>query len=61
MGVERSESGCWQVFYFGEGKRRLANDVRIPESLDEAEIERYLADLFHELASPDYPTVKRLT
>ena len=61
MGVERSESGGWQVYHFGEGRRRRANDVTIPKHLAEAEIERYLADLFHELASPEHPNVIRLT
>jgi hypothetical protein len=58
--VEQSEDG-WLAFYPGnEGKRRPATDIVIPPSLAEADIEHYLADLFHELASKQHPEVKRL-
>ena len=61
MAVERSDSS-WRVYFLGdEGKRRLAHDVLIPDSVTEAELERYMFDVFRELASPDHPDVERLT
>jgi hypothetical protein len=54
-------SGEWQVFYLGnEGKKRKAEDVIIPASISESEIEDYISDLFHELATPLNNDVKRL-
>ena len=58
--VERS-AGRWQAFYGGpDGKRREARDLVIPAEVAEAELERYLADLCHEWASPQAPHVRRL-
>ena len=59
MVVERSETQ-WSAFYVGEGKRRLAQDVVIPPSVSESELERYLADLCHEWATERHPAVRRL-
>lgn len=45
-------AGTWQAIHFGnEGKRRPADFV-IPAGLAEAELAEYLADLFHESATP---------
>jgi hypothetical protein len=53
--------GSWSVFYLGpEGKRRPAHDIVVPESVTEAEIERYLADVRHEWATERHPDVRRL-
>jgi hypothetical protein len=58
--VVESEAG-WSVFYLGtEGKRRPAHDIRVPPSVSESELERYLADLCHEWATERYPDVRRL-
>lgn len=60
IGVERWEGG-WRAFHVGaEGKRRPAGDVVIPPSVSESELAGYLADLFHESASPERPDVVRL-
>lgn len=49
--------GNWRAFYLGaEGKRRLA-DFIVPRNVEADELQEYLADLFHENASPRYPTV----
>jgi hypothetical protein len=46
------EPGTWRDFYLGvEGKRRLA-DFIIPADLAGEELAEYLADLFHENATP---------
>jgi hypothetical protein len=58
--VVGSENG-WSVFYLGtEGKRRPAWDIVVPDSVSEAEVEQYLADLCHEWATERHPDVKRL-
>ncbi|PJZ85566.1 DUF7661 family protein [Leptospira harrisiae] len=42
----------WEAFYVGnEGKKRKA-DFIIPENLEESDLCEYLADLFHEYATP---------
>ncbi len=58
--VVRSEDS-WSVFYLGnEGKRRLANDIFVPESVAECQLEQFVADLCHEWASERHPRVQRL-
>ena len=54
------ESGSWQAFYPGnDGTRRLADFV-IPNDITEDGLAEYLADLFHEDATPRRNTVQRL-
>jgi len=44
--------GAWKAFYLGaEGKRRPADFV-VPADVAEHELCEYLADLFHEHATP---------
>ena len=51
----------WVAFYLGnDGKRRFAEDISIPADMDEAAIVQYLADLFHEWATPNHPGVQRV-
>ena len=51
----------WQVFYLGnEGKKRKAEGLIIPSSINESEIEEYISDLFHEMATPSNSKVKRI-
>ena len=53
-------SGAWRAFYFGaDGKRRPADFV-VPGELREDELAAYLADLFHEDATPGHDSVLRL-
>ena len=52
--------GTWQAFYPGtDGKRRPADFV-IPHDVREDDLQEYLADLFHEDATPRRSTVHRL-
>jgi hypothetical protein len=54
------EKGNWVAFYLGaEGKRRKA-DFIVPANLHAHELQEYLADLFHENATPRNPAVRRL-
>ena len=59
--VAEKKDGVWRVFYLGpEGKRRLAGDLVIPESVMENEVVGYLDDLFHEMATESHPCVRLL-
>ena len=52
--------GAWRAFYLGaDGKRRRADFV-VPGDLAEADLADYLADLFHEDATPGHDSVRRL-
>ena len=45
-------SNGWEVQYIGnEGKNRTADDILIPNHLEESEIRNYLEDLLHEWAN----------
>jgi hypothetical protein len=58
--VERRVDG-WEAFYLGsDGKRRRAEDLIIPSTILEEELEAYLADLCHEWATPRNPRVVRV-
>ena len=53
-------AGARQVFYLGaEGKRRPA-DFIVPADMADDDLAEYLADLFHEDATPRYHSVERL-
>ncbi|MDM0114842.1 hypothetical protein QTI66_22020 [Variovorax sp. J22R133] len=59
VGIER-QGDRWQAFDMGaEGKRRPAAFV-VPEFIPEHELEQYLADLFHESATPTNGEVRRI-
>lgn len=52
--------GAWRTFYLGaEGKRRPA-DFIVPDDVAEHELCEYLADLFHEEATPRNNTATQL-
>ena len=58
--VEKTDSG-WDVFYPGtDGKKRFAENIVIPDFVDESELENYLSDLCHEWVTEKHPTVRRL-
>ena len=55
------EEGKWQAYYLGaEGKRRPA-DFIIPADVPASGLRDYLADLFHEDATPKRNTVDQLS
>lgn len=60
LGVLRDGSR-WRAYRLGEGKRRELHDLVIPEDLPEPELERFLADVCHEMATEARSTVRRLT
>lgn len=59
VGIER-RGGGWVTYHLGnEGKRRPGEFV-VPDFVTEAELQQYLADLFHESASRSHPEVLRI-
>jgi hypothetical protein len=55
------DTGGWRAFYAGaDGKRRAAEFI-VPAEVAEHELGEYLADLFHENATPKHGTVERLS
>jgi hypothetical protein len=61
LGVEPAPAGGWRLVEIGsEGKHRAMSEVVIPSFLGADELGRYLADVFHEQASPAHPDVRRL-
>ncbi len=51
----------WLVFYCGNsGVKRKADDIRIPSSVEESQLDEYIADIFHEWATEDKNEIKRL-
>lgn len=54
------EAGAWRAFYLGaDGKRRPA-DFIIPADVAEPDLCEYLADLFHENATPRNSNARQL-
>lgn len=53
--------GAWRAYYFGtDGKRRPA-DFIVPQDIVEDELCGYLADLYHENATPRNCNAVQLT
>lgn len=60
MAVERRD-GAWKLYALSDaGKRRGVIDAPIPSDLEESELLTWLADIYHEWASPQHPDVIRL-
>jgi hypothetical protein len=56
----RREGDLWQAYAVGaDGKRSPAGFV-VPAFVEEAELEQFLYDLFHESATPGNGEVRRL-
>jgi hypothetical protein len=56
----RGNPGAWRAFYLGtEGKRRPA-DFIVPDDIQDDALCEYLADLFHEEATPRNNTATQL-
>ena len=53
------DGAAWKAFRIGEGKRVPLNSVVIPAEAKEEELQLYLDDLFHELATPGR-TIRRV-
>ena len=52
----------WVVYYLGnEGKKRKAANILVPSFVAEVELAEYLADLYHEWATPTNSAVKKIS
>ncbi|WP_371929326.1 hypothetical protein [Photobacterium sp. CCB-ST2H9] len=59
MSVQRKD-GEWLLFMESETSLRArVYDVVIPSDLQESELAGYLADIYHEQASAQYPDVQK--
>jgi len=52
--------GAWQALYPGADGKRRAADFIVPHDVAEHELAEYLADLFHENATPKHASVEQL-
>ncbi len=60
MSIEKID-GKWRAFtQSNEGKRREIPEAVIPLHIEEGDLERYLADIFHENASEIHSEVKKM-
>ncbi len=58
--ILRTSDG-WNIDYVsGQGKKRPAADIFIPDFISESEIEQYLAGLYHEWATEKHTFVRRI-
>jgi hypothetical protein len=57
----RRENGVWRAFEVGNDGKRGPAGFEIPSFIEDAELEQYLFDLFHESATPNNGDVRRLT
>lgn len=56
----RREGALWQAYAVGAGGKRLRAGFVVPAFIDEADMEQYLFDLFHESATPGNGDVRRM-
>jgi hypothetical protein len=59
MEVERAADG-WRLWRRGPDGKRAPVEVSIPAFLAEDELVQYLDDIYHEVATPEHPCVRRV-
>jgi hypothetical protein len=59
MIAEASDEG-WKLFVLGSDGKRSPADVVVPHFIRESELEQFLDDVFHEMATRERPSVRRL-
>lgn len=59
IAIVRQDAG-WAAFVLGADGKRRAADFVIPDFVTEDELCEYLADLFHEVATPTNGDVHRI-
>ena len=59
MVAESSDDG-WQLFVLGADGKRSRSEVVVPDFIREDELEQFLDDLFHEMATRERPSVRRI-
>jgi hypothetical protein len=60
MIAEVTDAG-WRLFVLGVDGKRAPADVVVPVWVTEHDLAQYLDDIFHEMASPERPCVKRIS
>jgi hypothetical protein len=60
MSAEVTNTG-WRLYVLGADGKRSPADVVVPDWVAEHDLAQYLDDIFHELASPERPCVKRVS
>jgi hypothetical protein len=56
----RRDAGSWRALAIGNDGKRGPAGFEIPPFIEDAELEQYLFDLFHEMATPTNGDVRRL-
>jgi hypothetical protein len=59
MVAERSAAG-WRLFVAGADGKLARAEIVVPDFVHEHELEQYLDDMFHEMATRERPRVTRL-
>ena len=59
IGVQR-EGTSWRAYALGADGKRSAADFVVPDFIEVHELAQYLADLFHERATPANADVRKL-
>ncbi len=60
MQIQR-ENNQWQLYILGtDGKKRPVQDIVIPPELTADEVLVFIADIYHELATPEKSEVRKL-
>jgi hypothetical protein len=59
MVAEASDEG-WKLFVLGGDGKRSPADVVVPHFIREGELEQFLDDVFHEMATRERPSVRRI-
>ena len=54
------EGETWVLYVVADGKRMRSNDIVIPGHYSEDQAIVFIADMFHEAATPEFPDIKRI-
>ena len=57
----RREGDAWQAYAVGADGKRLPAGFVVPDFIEDAELDQYLFDLFHESATPGHGDVRRIS
>jgi len=58
--IAETDGNRWQLYVLGADGKRSPADIGVPDFVQEHELEQYLDDMFHEMATREHPCVTRL-
>jgi len=58
--IAESSTDGWKLFVLGGDGKRSPADVVVPGFIRENELEQFLDDVFHEMATGERPSVRRI-